>query len=300
MGSICIPVIDMKEDSVGQSEKIVEACREWGCFRIINHGVPPELMAEMKVATQSLMELPVEIKRRRYHPVESHGYVSVNKVSPVYESLLACHDSCVPGALDNFLDLMAVSPHLRKTVVKYFEAINEQALDMGRKLGEGMGLKGDLFKDWSSQMRLNKYHFNPEFVGSCALYLHTDPGFLTILQDDEIVGGLEVVHGKTGECVHVDPMPDSLLVNLGDMATIWSNGRLPSVKHRVQCYEVKTRFSIVFFVFGPNDRATEQPPELVDSQHPRLYNPINFADYRLLRLSNNLRTGAFELLRINS
>ncbi|KAL7249820.1 hypothetical protein ACSBR1_011905 [Camellia fascicularis] len=253
----------MKEDSVGQSEKIVEACREWGCFRITNHGVPPELMAEMKAATQSLMELPVEIKRRCYHPVEGHG----------------------------------------ETVVKYFEAINEQALDMGRKLGEGMGLKGDLFKDWSSQMRLNKYHFNPEFVGSSALYLHTDPGFLTILQDDEIVGGLEVVHGKTGECVHVDPMPDSLLVNLGDMATpviVWSNGRLPSVKHRVQCYEVKTRFSIAFFVFGPNDRATEQPPELVDSQHPRLYNPINFADYRLLRLSNNLPTGAFELLRINS
>ncbi|GMP53355.1 hypothetical protein CsSME_00018824 [Camellia sinensis var. sinensis] len=81
---------------------------------------------------------------------------------------------------------------------------------------------------------------------------------------------------------------------------IWSNGRLPSVKHRVQCYEENTRLSIVFFVFGPNDRAIEQPPELVDSQHPRLYNPIKFADYRLLRLSNNLFTGAFELLRINS
>ncbi|KAI8012611.1 2-oxoglutarate-dependent dioxygenase DAO [Camellia lanceoleosa] len=118
--------------------------------------------------------------------------------------------------------------------------------------------------------------------------------------DDEIVGGLEVVHGKTGECVHVDPMPDSLLVNLGDMATIWSNGRLPSVKHKVQCYEGKTRFSTAFFVFGPNDRGTEQPPELVDSQHPRLYNPINFEEYRLLRISNNLPTGAFELLRINS
>lgn len=110
MGSICIPLIDMKEDSVGQSEKIVEACRKWGCFRIINHGVQPELMAEMKAATQSLMELPVEIKRRCYHPVEGHGYASVNKVSPVYESLLAFYDSCVPGAPDNFLDLMAVSP----------------------------------------------------------------------------------------------------------------------------------------------------------------------------------------------
>ncbi|CAL5390888.1 unnamed protein product [Camellia sinensis] len=265
MGSICIPVIDMKEDSVGQSEKIVEACREWGCFRIINHGVPPELMAEMKAATQSLMELPVEIKRRRYHPVEGHGYVSVNTVSPVYESLLACHDSCVPGALDNFLDLMAVSPHL--STLKQSMSKHGHGEEVGGRDGAERGFVQGL-----------------EFPN----------------EDDEIVGGLDVVHGKTGECVHVDPMPDSLLVNLGDMATIWSNGRLPSVKHRVQCYEVKTRFSIVFFVFGPNDRATEQPPELVDSQHPRLYNPINFADYRLLRLSNNLPTGAFELLRMNS
>ncbi|KAM0047654.1 putative oxoglutarate/iron-dependent dioxygenase, isopenicillin N synthase [Helianthus debilis subsp. tardiflorus] len=54
-------------------------------------------------------------------------------------------------------------------------------------------------------------------------YTLTDSGFLTILQYDEGVGGLEVM--------------DTLLVNLGDMATVWSNGRLCNVKHRVQCKE---------------------------------------------------------------
>ncbi|MBA0640436.1 hypothetical protein Goklo_023372 [Gossypium klotzschianum] len=160
-----------------------------------------------------------------------------------------------------------------------------------------MGLKSDYCKEWPCQFRINKYHFTPQSVGSAGVQLHTDSGFLTILQDDENVGGLEVMD-KSGEFVAVDPLPGSLLVNLGDMATVWSNGRLHTVKHRVQCKEAKTRVSIATFLLGPKEEAVDPPPELVDSDHPRLYNSFTYEEYRKLRLSTELQAGeALALVR---
>ncbi|KAH7861893.1 hypothetical protein Vadar_032271 [Vaccinium darrowii] len=261
-----IPVIDM-QDFPAQSGKLMEACREWGCFRIINHGISPELMGEMKAVSRSLLDLPEEIKLRNSHPVEGKGYTSLNKASPVFEGL-GCYDMAAPGNLDNFFDQLCVSdPYQREIIRAYSKAIHDLGMDMGRKLLQGLGLSGDLFNGtW----------------------------------DDEIIGGLEAVHKETGEYVPVDPMPGTLVVNLGDLAALWSNGRLWSVKHRVQCYEGSIRVSIALFVLGPKDGALGAPEELVDSEHPRLYNPMNFEEYRMLRITTKSPTGAIKLLRIKS
>ncbi|XAR56392.1 hypothetical protein NMG60_11036858 [Bertholletia excelsa] len=293
-----IPVIDM-QNFPAEKGRLMEACSDWGCLRIINHGIPLELMMEMKKASRSLLDLPEEIKLRNYNPVEGKGYTSRHKASSVFEGI-GCYDMAAPGALDNFFDQLYASPDQRDVVKKYAFAIHKLGMDMGRILLEGLGLAGDLFEGWPCQLRMNKYNYTPEFVGSTGAVLHTDPGFLTILQDDEAIVGLEAVHRETGEYVPVDPMPGSLVVNLGDLATIWSNGRLLSVKHRVQCYEGNVRVSIALFVLGPKKGALGAPEELVDDEHPRLFNPVNFEDYRMLRITTKSPTGAIELLRIKS
>ncbi|CAH1437080.1 unnamed protein product [Lactuca virosa] len=116
-----------------------------------------------------------------------------------------------------------------------------------------------------------------------------DSGFLTIIQDDEGVGGLEVTT-NSGEFFAVDPWPGTLFVNLGDMATVWSNGRFCNVKHRVQCKEAKIRVSIASFLSGPRE-AVEPLPELVDDEHPRVYVATTYEEYRKLRFSTKLQTG---------
>lgn len=95
-------------------------------------------------------------------------------------------------------------------------------MDIARKLAQSMGVRSDLFETWACQFRINKYNFTPESVGSSGVQIHTDSGFLTILQDDENVGGLEVMD-KSGTFVAVDPAPGTLLVNLGDIATVVIN-----------------------------------------------------------------------------
>lgn len=71
--------------------------------------------------------------------------------------------------------------------------------------------------------------------------------------------------------------------------------------HRVQCKEATTRLSIATFLLGPKEAAVEPPPQLVDSEHPRLYVPLTYEGYRKLRLTTKLQAGeALALVRTSS
>lgn len=177
-------------------------------------------------------------------------------------------------------------------MVKYAKAIDGLAKDLARRLAESYGLADtNFFKGWPSQFRINKYHFQPETVGKLGVQLHTDSGFLTILQDDENVGGLEAMDHSSGTFFPISPLPNTLAINLGDMATIWSNGRLCNVKHRVQCNEATKRFSIASFLLGPIDTDLEPPSEFVDAQHPRLYKAISHDGVRNIRTATKIHDG---------
>ncbi|KAK3027292.1 hypothetical protein RJ639_041114 [Escallonia herrerae] len=294
-----VPVIDM-QDFAGVAEKLVQACEEWGCFRLINHGVSEKLMSEAKAVTLSLLDLPPEIKMRNASPVEGKGYTPPNHASPFFEGM-SIYDMASPGAVDDFCNQLGASAHHREILFKYSQALYDLAQDLGAKLLQGLGLHGDLFNGWPCQMKLNKYNYSPQSVGQTGAVMHSDPGFLTILQDDEIIGGLEAVSRNTGELVPVDPMPGTLVINVGDIAKVWSNGRFCNVKHRVQCYEAKIRTSIALFVLGPRDAKVETRHELVDSEHPNLYVPFDFEEYRTLRTTTKAPTGgALELFRASN
>ncbi|KAF5798482.1 putative gibberellin 3-beta-dioxygenase [Helianthus annuus] len=284
-----IPVIDYLKFP-NQSSKLLVASEEWGCFRLVNYHdvLPRTLMSDMKTVVRSLFDLPVEIKRRNVDGIAFKGYIALTAKNPLYEAL-GLYDMASRSDVDNFCSQLDVSPQQRDTILKYSEAIHELVVGIGTKLAESLGVSTENMgiEMWPCKFRINKYHFTPESVGSPGVQIHTDSGFLTILQDDEDVGGLEVMD-KSGEFVPVDPWPNTLLVNLGDMAKVWSNGRFRNVKHRVQCKEAKIRVTIASFLLGPRGMV-EAPVELVDDEHPRLYVPTTYEDYRKTMLSLSLQ-----------
>lgn len=72
------------------------------------------------------------------------------------------------------------------------------------------------------------------------------------------------------------------------------------MKYRVQCKEVTIRVSIALFLLGPKEEV-QPPPELLDSAHPRLYDPFTYEGYRKLRQSTKLHAGeVLALVRANS
>ncbi|CAH8391544.1 unnamed protein product [Eruca vesicaria subsp. sativa] len=287
-----VPTIDLKEvrDEM-LNQQIREASERWGCFKVINHGVSLSLMSEMKKAVTDLHERPHEVKLRNTDVILSSGYKAISELNPLYESF-GLFDVASPQAINTFCDKLEASDEQRKIMVNYGKAMDGLAKDLARRLAKSYEVAdNDICKEWPCQFRISKYHFKPETVGKNGLILHTDPGFLTIVHGDDDVGGLEAMDPSSGTFFPINTSPNTLTVNLGDMAKIWSNGRLCNVKHRVQCKEAKMRITISTFLLIPMDKVVEPPRAFVDAKHPRLYKPISDGELRKIRLSNNMHDG---------
>ncbi|CAO2816548.1 unnamed protein product [Amaranthus hypochondriacus] len=219
MAGKSIPIIDLEEFELN-SEKLKEVFQKWGCFRVINHGISPQLMAEMKSVARELLDLPTEIKRKNVDVLPGSGYMAPSEKNPLYEAL-GLFDVASPTSVSTFCTQLQASSKQREIIENYAEAIYKSAIDIAVKMSTIMGLNEYSFEGWPCQFRINKYSFSSESIGSSGVQIHTDSGFLTILQDDENLGGLEVMN-ESGEFVAVDPCPGTLVVNLGDVAAVSS------------------------------------------------------------------------------
>ncbi|XP_004978078.1 2-oxoglutarate-dependent dioxygenase DAO [Setaria italica] len=287
-----VPVIDLRlaGSASEESARLRAACERQGCFRVTGHGVPRGLLAEMKAAVRALFDLPDDAKRRNTDVIPGSGYVAPSATNPLYEAF-GLIDAAAPADVDAFCACLDAPPHLRATVKSYAERMHDVIVDVAGKLASSLGLEEHSFGDWPCQFRINRYNYTEDTVGSPGVQTHTDSGFLTVLQEDECVGGLEVLDPATGEFVPVDPVAGSFLINIGDVGTAWSNGRLHNVRHRVQCVAPVPRFSIAMFLLAPKDDRVSAPEAFVDADHPRRYREFKYDDYRRLRLSTGERAG---------
>lgn len=105
-----IPVIDF-HDFPRESQKVVE---EWGCFRLINHTIPPDLMADMKATVRELLDLPAQIKERNTDVIAGSGYVAPSQINPLYEGL-GLYDVASPQAVHRFCSQLEASPLQRSS-----------------------------------------------------------------------------------------------------------------------------------------------------------------------------------------
>uniref|UniRef100_A0A803KWB7 Fe2OG dioxygenase domain-containing protein n=2 Tax=Chenopodium quinoa TaxID=63459 RepID=A0A803KWB7_CHEQI len=253
----------------------------------------------MKSVVEQLLDLPLEIKQRNVDVIPGTGYLAPSEKNPLYESL-GLFDVASSASVSNFCSQLRVSSQQREIIESYAEAMYEFSIDMARKMAKSMGVEDYNFEGWSCTLRMNKYNFTPESIGSSGVQNHTDSGFLTILQDDENIGGLQVMN-ETGKYVAADYLPGTLVVNFGDAATLWSNGILRNVQHRVQCKGAGIRMSIATFLSPPHDQVIESLPNFVDADQPPIYGPITFEALRGLRVSKNLRAGeALQLIRLHN
>ncbi|HMB73042.1 MAG TPA: 2-oxoglutarate and iron-dependent oxygenase domain-containing protein, partial [Gammaproteobacteria bacterium] len=64
MSNTTIPVVDI--DRIGDPDTLDaldEACREWGFFQIVNHGIDEDVLAEILAHARAFFRLPLEEKR---------------------------------------------------------------------------------------------------------------------------------------------------------------------------------------------------------------------------------------------
>lgn len=127
-------------------------------------------------------------------------------------------------------------------------------------------------------LQLNSYPACPDPGRAMGLAAHTDSTILTILYQSNI-SGLQVLREGSNRWVTVPPHPGALVVHVGDLMHILSNGLYPSVLHRAVVNRTQHRLSIAY-LYGPPSSVKISPfPKLVDQCHPQLYRPITWSEY---------------------
>ncbi|XP_020578907.1 probable 2-oxoglutarate-dependent dioxygenase At3g111800 [Phalaenopsis equestris] len=281
-----IPTVDLADPSAASA--VSTACKDWGFFQAVNHGVPTELMSSIMEAWREFFHLPMATKQTYSNsPKTYEGYGS--RLGIEKGAILDWGDyyflHLTPLCLKNQDKWPSLPVSLRGAVEEYGKELRRLCWRVMELLSVGLGLDGGRLQrgfggeDAGACIRVNYYPTCPQPELTLGLSSHSDPGGITLLLPDERVKGLQVRHG--GRWVTVRPLPGGFIVNVGDQVQILSNGIYRSVEHRVAVNSSAERLSIAFFYNPRSDLLLGPLPELVNEDQPARYQPMTFDQYRL-------------------
>lgn len=107
-----------------------------------------------------------------------------------------------------------------------------------------------------------------------------------LLQDDETVG-LHV--RKDNQWIPVQPIPYALVVNIGDLVEVMTNGRYRSVEHRAVTSQERTRLSVALFYSNGMDAEVAPSSKLVNEDQQLRYRKFIHEEYIRYYLSRELK-----------
>jgi isopenicillin N synthase-like dioxygenase len=251
-----------------------EACRKFGFFYIIGHGIDEKLQQRLEQVSREFFTQPLDQKLairmsrggrawRGYFPVGGEltsGRPDLKEGIYFGAELDQHHPEVQAGTPLHGPNLFPASiPGFRSAVLEYMEAMTQ----LGHILMAGISLSLGFDESYlahtytSAPLTLFRIFNYPVLAQySAAEYAygvgeHTDYGFLTILKQD-MSGGLQVK--AQSQWIDVTPVPNSFVCNIGDMLDRLSGGLYLSAPHRVQHRPKHDRLSFAFF-FDPNFHA---------------------------------------------
>lgn len=285
-----IPVIDLQ--CTRTTTSISKACRNWGLFRLANHGIPITLLNQIEEHAKKLFSLPYETKK---------AFFSSSPISYFWGTpALTPSGSAIPQKPNNQQSLQWMEGfnvslsqlshlHYQDLLLETFRCLLEEygkyhgrlATSMFKVLASEMNLGPLQTQSYLSVatglLRVYRYPRCHEPEGAWGIDVHTDSSVLSIIHQDE-VGGLQV-YSKDHQWLDVNPLPNTLIVNIGDMLQAMSDDKYMSVKHRVKVNKHKERISIGYFVFPAEDA-------IIQSTN---YKPFTYADFRA-QVQHDLKT----------
>ncbi|CAN1799434.1 Protein SRG1 [Linum perenne] len=275
-----IPVIDLKrlvdpESMDSELSKLHLACKEWGFFQLVNHGISSSLVEKMKSQVVEFFNLPMEEKKKLWQcPGDVEGFGQTFVVSE--EQKLDWSD---------MFYLVTHPTHLRKprdTMESYSLEIKNLAATLLKQIGKALKIENDeeikdLIDNMRQTMRMNYYPPCPQPDKVMGLPPHSDGSGLTILLQVSEIDGLQIK--KDGNWVPVKALPNAFVVNIGDILEIITNGAYRSIEHRAMVSRDKARLSIGLFHSPRYDGETGPASSLITEETPALYKRITIREF---------------------
>ncbi|CAA3027398.1 gibberellin 2-beta-dioxygenase-like [Olea europaea var. sylvestris] len=302
-----IPVVDLLDPDA--KTQIVEACKEIGFFKVINHSVPMEFMSRLECEAIKFFNLP-RLDKEKYGPPNAFGY-GYRKIGPnndvgwVEYILLSTRPEII--SQDAQVVLPGSSEILWSLINEYVSAVKNMTCSILEMIIEELKIGpkdvlSSLIRDEKSDscFRVNHYPPCPERQALSGENLigfgeHTDPQIISVVRSND-TSGLQICM-RDGTWVSVPPDQSSFFFNVGDSMQVITNGRFRSVKHRVLAHRLKSRVSMVYFGGPPLSTKITPLSSLMEEGEEELYEEFTWSEYKNLANKTMLgdnRLGLFE------
>ncbi|GMY22284.1 protein SRG1-like [Fagus crenata] len=306
--SLRVPLIDMTklvnpEFHEKELQKLHSACQEWGVFQIINHGVSDESLSNMKQQVQEFFDLPFQEKKRwAQKPGSLEGYGQAFVTSE--KQKLEWNDMIFLKTLplqNRSLNFWPENPQeFRKTLETYSEHMRKVSVSIVRFIAMGLGIEAEQFcdnyKEGMCEVRMNCYPTCPEPERVVGLNPHADISGITLLLECGDMSGLQVLKGE--HWVNVEPVNGAIVVNLGHIMEIMSNGIYKAPDHRAVVNKSKQRLSIVTFCYPDSSVDIGPAEKLIKSGSSPVYKTITQAEYFQSFFNRKLEVSFINSLKI--
>ncbi|CAK8567161.1 unnamed protein product [Lathyrus sativus] len=303
------PVIDLgkllSEDS-SELEKLDHACKEWGFFQLINHGVNRSLVENVKIDVHEFLNLPVEEKTKfRQIPEDMEGFGQLFVVSE--NQKLEWADLFFITTLPSYARNPRIFPNipqpLRDNLETYCLELKKVCITIIKHMEKALKVEPnellEVFDDITQSMRMNFYPPCPQPENVMGLNPHSDAGAITILLQANDTEGLQI--RKDGQWISVKPLANAFVINVGDILEILTNGVYRSIEHRATVNSKKERISIAAFHRPQMCKVIGPISTLVTPERPALFKTIRVEDYYKAFFSRQLqRKSCLDLIRIQN
>ncbi|XP_037408287.1 protein SRG1-like [Triticum dicoccoides] len=272
-----LPVVDMAmlldpEFSEAEIAKLGSACQDWGFFQLTNHGVDETVVQDIKNNTMQFFGLPLEKKKAvaiEAGGLEGFGHhysrASCEKLDWAECLILVTEDN----VQRNTRFWPADPSTFRYALEKYAMEISDLTSRLVPFMASDLGVEQEtLVETFQGKRQSVAFHYYPpcphpdKVIG---IMPHHDAFGLTLLLQVDNTPGLQV--RKNGTWHPVNPLPGALVINVGDMLQILTNGTYKSVEHRVLPDAEKGRATVVMFQHACVAGMVKPLPELGEATY---------------------------------
>jgi isopenicillin N synthase-like dioxygenase len=298
------------------AELIGKACRDVGFYIIVGHGISEALTNQVDQVARDFFDQPFD-EKMKFHTGREAGACGYSAAGD--RSLAYTRGEKAPPDLNESFQISKTDadpndpyfqtpearqlippnrglenhPALKEACTIYYKQMGQLARDLLRLSALAMNLPETYFDDKIDRhisrltLRLYPKQTVKPLPGQLRAGAHTDYGTVTILRPGDSIGGLQVAD-RAGNWHDVPLVPNSFVINQGDLMSRWTNDHWLSTLHRVvnppeDAQGGSRRLSIVFFHHPNYDAAIECLPTCKAPDEAAKYPSVRVAEYYALK-----------------